>query len=147
MIKGRKFTAHSLSRLAHGRRPVAISRMQHPRDQISSAPCRPLSEPVMTKVRKIRTNSTFRRHIHRCAGHAVQIRSGHSNASFSLALLREDLCSSKIGKFDITNSVKEDVYISKIQVAAYSLASHPDAPLPCYEDMQVPEAFPMHRLE
>ncbi len=90
--------------------------------------------------------STFRRHIHWCAGHAVQIRSGHGNASFSLALLREDLCSSKIGKFYITHSVKEDVYISRINVASYSLVSRPDAPLPCYEDMQVPGAFPMHRL-
>ena len=45
------YTAHSLSRLAQGLRPVAISRIQHPRDQMSSAPCRPLSEPVMTIIR------------------------------------------------------------------------------------------------
>jgi len=42
-------TAHSLSRLAQGRRPVAISKMQQPRDQISRAPCLPLSPPVITE--------------------------------------------------------------------------------------------------
>jgi len=43
-------TAHSLSRLAHGRRPVAISRRQQPRDHISTAPVRPLSAPVITNI-------------------------------------------------------------------------------------------------
>lgn len=40
--------AHSLSRLAHGRRPVAISRITHPRDQTSIAPWRPSFCPLMT---------------------------------------------------------------------------------------------------
>jgi len=40
--------AHSLSRLAHGLRPVAISRMTHPRDQISTAPARPGFSPLIT---------------------------------------------------------------------------------------------------
>jgi hypothetical protein len=45
-----EITAHSLSRFAHGRRPVAISKIQQPSDHTSNAPCRPLSEPVMTMV-------------------------------------------------------------------------------------------------
>lgn len=40
--------AHSLSRDAHGRRPVAISRMTQPRDQISTAPARPAFSPLIT---------------------------------------------------------------------------------------------------
>ena len=40
--------AHSLSRDAQGRRPVAISRMTHPRDHISTAPARPGFSPLMT---------------------------------------------------------------------------------------------------
>ena len=40
--------AHSLSRLAHGRRPVLISRMTQPRDQTSMAPWRPSLVPLMT---------------------------------------------------------------------------------------------------
>ena len=104
-----KHTAHSLSRLAHGRRPVAISRIQHPRDQISSAPRRPLSDPVMTKVRKITICRTFRRHVHWCPCHTVQICSGHGHSGLGLPLLCKDFGGSKIGKFDITNSVKEDV--------------------------------------
>jgi hypothetical protein len=40
--------AHSLSRLAHGRRPVAISRITHPRDQMSAAPSRPPVSPLIT---------------------------------------------------------------------------------------------------
>ena len=37
--------AHSLSRVAHGRRPVAISRTTHPSDQMSTAPRRPPFRP------------------------------------------------------------------------------------------------------
>lgn len=40
--------AHSLSRLAQGRRPVLISRMTQPRDQMSIAPRRPSLTPLMT---------------------------------------------------------------------------------------------------
>lgn len=40
--------AHSLSRLAHGRRPVTISRITHPSDQTSIAPWRPSFWPLMT---------------------------------------------------------------------------------------------------
>ena len=40
--------AHSLSRLAQGRRPVAISRITHPRDQMSTAPSRPSEVPLIT---------------------------------------------------------------------------------------------------
>lgn len=40
--------AHSLSRDAHGRRPVAISSMTQPRDQTSTAPARPGFSPLMT---------------------------------------------------------------------------------------------------
>src|SRR5699024_2911512 len=40
--------AHSLSRLAHGLRPVAISRITHPRDQMSTAPARPGFSPLIT---------------------------------------------------------------------------------------------------
>ena len=40
--------AHSLSILAHGRRPVLISRITQPRDQTSMAPRRPSLEPLMT---------------------------------------------------------------------------------------------------
>ena len=40
--------AHSLSKLAQGRRPVLISRMTQPRDQISMAPRRPSLLPLMT---------------------------------------------------------------------------------------------------
>jgi len=40
--------AHSLSRLAQGRRPVLISRMTQPRDQTSMAPRRPSLLPLMT---------------------------------------------------------------------------------------------------
>lgn len=40
--------AHSLSMLAQGRRPVAISRMTQPSDQISTAPWRPRLVPRIT---------------------------------------------------------------------------------------------------
>src|SRR5271169_4042635 len=100
-------TAHSLSRFAQGRRPVAISRMQQPRDQISSAPCRPLSEPVMTKVNEITRGCTFRRHIHWSSRHTVEIGSCHCDASISFPLLCKNLGSSKVGKFDISNTIKE----------------------------------------
>jgi len=40
--------AHSLSRFAQGRRPVAISRITHPRDHTSIAPCWPGILPVIT---------------------------------------------------------------------------------------------------
>lgn len=40
--------AHSLSRLAQGRRPVAISRITHPRDQTSTAPKWPGFSPLIT---------------------------------------------------------------------------------------------------
>lgn len=40
--------AHSLSKLAQGRRPVLISRMTQPRDQMSMAPRRPSLLPLMT---------------------------------------------------------------------------------------------------
>lgn len=40
--------AHSLSRLAHGLRPVAISRMTQPRDQISTDPGFPGLSPLIT---------------------------------------------------------------------------------------------------
>lgn len=40
--------AHSLSRLAHGRRPVAISRITQPRDQISTDPAFPGLSPRIT---------------------------------------------------------------------------------------------------
>jgi len=40
--------AHSLSRDAQGRRPVAISRMTHPSDHTSTAPARPGFSPLMT---------------------------------------------------------------------------------------------------
>lgn len=40
--------AHSLSRFAHGRRPVAISRMTQPRDHTSTAPKCPGFSPLMT---------------------------------------------------------------------------------------------------
>ena len=40
--------AHSLSRDAHGRRPVAISRITQPSDQTSTAPARPEFSPLMT---------------------------------------------------------------------------------------------------
>ena len=39
--------AHSLSRLAQGRRPVLISRITQPRDQISIEPRRPSLDPLM----------------------------------------------------------------------------------------------------
>ena len=40
--------AHSLSSDAQGLRPVAISRITHPRDHISTAPARPGFSPLMT---------------------------------------------------------------------------------------------------
>src|SRR5437016_3580853 len=40
--------AHSLSKLAQGRLPVAISRITHPRDQMSTAPWRPWFCPRIT---------------------------------------------------------------------------------------------------
>ena len=40
--------AHSLSRFAQGRRPVAISRMTQPSDQMSIEPRRPAVVPVIT---------------------------------------------------------------------------------------------------
>ncbi len=40
--------AHSLSRFAHGLRPVAISKMTHPRDQMSTEPALPGLSPFMT---------------------------------------------------------------------------------------------------
>lgn len=40
--------AHSLSRFAHGRRPVAISNTTHPSDQMSTAPALPGFSPLMT---------------------------------------------------------------------------------------------------
>ena len=40
--------AHSLSRDAHGRRPVAISRITQPRDHMSTAPARPAFSPLIT---------------------------------------------------------------------------------------------------
>lgn len=40
--------AHSLSRLAQGRRPVTISRMTQPKDQISTAPALPGFSPLIT---------------------------------------------------------------------------------------------------
>lgn len=40
--------AHSLSKLAQGRRPVLISRMTQPSDQTSMAPRRPSLLPLMT---------------------------------------------------------------------------------------------------
>ena len=40
--------AHSLSKEAQGRRPVAISNMTQPNDQISTAPARPVFSPLMT---------------------------------------------------------------------------------------------------
>src|SRR3569833_1792462 len=40
--------AHSLSRLAQGRRPVAISRMTHPSDHTSTAPKCPGFSPLIT---------------------------------------------------------------------------------------------------
>lgn len=40
--------AHSLSKLAQGRRPVLISRITQPRDQISMAPRRPSLDPLIT---------------------------------------------------------------------------------------------------
>ena len=40
--------AHSLSRLAHGLLPVAISSTTHPRDQISTEPARPGFSPLIT---------------------------------------------------------------------------------------------------
>ena len=41
-------TAHSLSRFAHGLRPVAISSTTQPSDHMSMLPCRPLLVPVIT---------------------------------------------------------------------------------------------------
>lgn len=40
--------AHSLSRLAHGLRPVAISRITQPRDQMSTDPGFPGFSPLIT---------------------------------------------------------------------------------------------------
>ncbi|KAH3669596.1 hypothetical protein OGATHE_002408 [Ogataea polymorpha] len=40
-------TANSLSRLAHGRLPVAISNKQQPNDQISMAPNLPIVSPLI----------------------------------------------------------------------------------------------------
>lgn len=40
--------AHSLSRDAHGRRPVAISRITQPKDHTSTAPARPEFSPLIT---------------------------------------------------------------------------------------------------
>lgn len=40
--------AHSLSRDVHGRRPVAISRITQPSDQISTEPARPGFSPLIT---------------------------------------------------------------------------------------------------
>jgi len=40
--------AHSLSSDAQGLRPVAISRITHPRDHMSTAPARPGFSPLMT---------------------------------------------------------------------------------------------------
>lgn len=40
--------AHSLSRLAQGRRPVAISKITQPRDQMSTAPALPGFSPLIT---------------------------------------------------------------------------------------------------
>ncbi|KAH3685098.1 hypothetical protein WICPIJ_003932 [Wickerhamomyces pijperi] len=40
--------AHSLSKAAHGRLPVAISKTQQPVDQMSTAPYLEVTDPVIT---------------------------------------------------------------------------------------------------
>jgi hypothetical protein len=63
----------------------------------------------MTEVSFAQKYFTLRRHIHRCAGHTVEVCPSHRNAGFSLPLLRKDFGRTKIRKFDISHAIKEDV--------------------------------------